>query len=27
VKLGAEGAEPVLIPYDEVVRGNVIDEG
>src|ERR687884_655234 len=26
VKLGAEGAEPVLIPYDEVVRGNVIDE-
>src|ERR671927_1260753 len=27
VKLGADGAEPVLIPYDEVVRGNVIDEG
>ena len=27
VKLGAAGAEPVLIPYDEVVRGNVIDEG
>ena len=25
--LRAEGAEPVLIPYDEVVRGNVIDEG
>jgi len=25
--LGAEGAEPVLIPYAEVVRGNVIDEG
>ena len=25
--LGAEGAEPVLIPYGEVVRGNVIDEG
>ena len=27
VKLGADGGEPVLIPYDEVVRGNVIDEG
>jgi ribosome maturation factor RimP len=27
VKLGAGGDEPVLIPYDEVVRGNVIDEG
>jgi ribosome maturation factor RimP len=27
VKLGAEGGEPVLIPYEEVVRGNVIDEG
>jgi len=26
-RLGAKGAEPVLIPYDEVVRGNVIDEG
>ena len=25
--LGADGAEPVLIPYAEVVRGNVIDEG
>ena len=27
VKLVAGGAEPVLIPYDEVVRGNVIHEG
>ena len=27
VSLGAEGTESVLIPYDEVVRGNVIDEG
>jgi ribosome maturation factor RimP len=27
VRLGAEGAEPVLIPYDDIVRGNVIDEG
>src|ERR687887_991559 len=27
LSLRAEGAEPVLIPYDEVVRGNVIDEG
>ena len=27
VKLGADGGEPVLIPYDEVVRGNVIHEG
>jgi ribosome maturation factor RimP len=25
--LGAEGTEPVLIPYEEIVRGNVIDEG
>ena len=27
VRLGAEGADPVLIPYDDIVRGNVIDEG
>ena len=27
VELGAEGSEPVLIPYDDIVRGNVIDEG
>jgi ribosome maturation factor RimP len=27
VRLGAESGEPVLIPYDDVVRGNVIDEG
>ena len=27
VRLGPEGSEPVLIPYEEVVRGNVIDEG
>jgi ribosome maturation factor RimP len=27
VRVGAEGGEPVLIPYDDVVRGNVIDEG
>jgi len=25
--LGTDGAEAVHIPYDEVVRGNVIDEG
>src|SRR5439155_5125596 len=25
--LGTVGAEAVVIPYDEVVRGNVIDEG
>jgi len=25
--LGAETGEPVLIPYEEIVRGNVIDEG
>src|ERR671923_1505009 len=27
VRLGSEGAEPVLIPYDDIVRGNMIDEG
>jgi len=27
VRLGAESGEPVLIPYDDIVRGNVIDEG
>ena len=27
VRLGADGAEPVVIPYDDIVRGNVIDEG
>ncbi len=27
LSLGAEGGEAVLIPYDEVVRGNLIDEG
>ena len=28
VSVGAgEGRQPVLIPYDDVVRGNVIDEG
>jgi ribosome maturation factor RimP len=26
VSLGAEGGEAVLIPYEEIVRGNVIDE-
>ena len=27
VSVGAEGGQPVLIPYDDVVRGNVIHEG
>jgi len=27
LSLGAEGGEGVLIPYDEIVRGNLIDEG
>jgi hypothetical protein len=27
VALRPEGGEPILIPYDEVVRGNLIDEG
>ena len=27
LSLGAEGGEPVFIPYEEIVRGNLIDEG
>jgi ribosome maturation factor RimP len=27
VSLGAAGGEAVLIPYDQIVRGNLIDEG
>ena len=27
LRLGAEGSEPVHIPYEEIVRGNLIDEG
>ena len=27
VELGAESGEPLVIPYDDIVRGNVIDEG
>ena len=27
LSLGAEGGEAILIPYDEIVRGNLIDEG
>ena len=27
IRLGAEGGEPVEIPYEEIVRGNLIDEG
>ena len=27
LSLGAEGGEPVQIPYEEIVRGNLIDEG
>ena len=27
LKLAPEGAEPVEIPYDTIVRGNLIDEG
>jgi ribosome maturation factor RimP len=27
VHLGAEGGKAILIPYDEIVRGNMIDEG
>ena len=27
LSLGAEGAEPVSIPYAAIVRGNLIDEG
>jgi ribosome maturation factor RimP len=27
VRVGAEGGDAVLIPYDQIVRGNLIDEG
>ena len=27
VRIAAAGRDPVLIPYDEIVRGNLIDEG
>jgi ribosome maturation factor RimP len=27
VSLGAEGGDAVLIPYEQIVRGNLIDEG
>jgi ribosome maturation factor RimP len=27
IRLGTEGGEPVEIPYDAIVRGNLIDEG
>jgi len=27
LSLGAEGREAVLIPYDVIVRGNLVDEG
>ena len=27
LSLGPEGGEPVHIPYEEIVRGNLIDEG
>src|SRR5919202_5139365 len=27
LSLGAEGGEAVFIPYEEIVRGNLIDEG
>lgn len=27
ISLGAAGGEAVLIPYDQIVRGNLIDEG
>ena len=27
ISLGADGGEPVEIPYEEIVRGNLIDEG
>jgi ribosome maturation factor RimP len=27
VSVGAEGGDAVLIPYDQIVRGNLIDEG
>ena len=27
VRVGAEGGDAIQIPYDEIVRGNLIDEG
>jgi ribosome maturation factor RimP len=27
ISVGSEGADAVLIPYEEIVRGNLIDEG
>jgi ribosome maturation factor RimP len=27
VRLGADGGDAVLIPYEQIVRGNLIDEG
>jgi ribosome maturation factor RimP len=27
VRIGAEGGDAVLIPYEQIVRGNLIDEG
>jgi len=27
VRIAAAGGDPILIPYDEIVRGNLIDEG
>ncbi len=27
VRVGAEGGDPISIPYDQIVRGNLIDEG
>jgi ribosome maturation factor RimP len=27
VRVGAEGGDAVEIPYDQIVRGNLIDEG
>ena len=27
LSVGAEGGDAVLIPYDQIVRGNLIDEG
>ena len=27
VRVGAEGGDAVLIPYEQIVRGNLIDEG
>jgi hypothetical protein len=27
VRVGAEGGDAISIPYDQIVRGNLIDEG